>query len=492
MRVKHILFVTVAGFAPVTGMAADLPSTKSAPIEYVRVCNTHGTGYFYIPGTQTCLKIGGRARLQMNYVPAKNAFLPGNAAVSAAGVTTPSTGTFNNKNGIDSLGWYTRGHIRLDARTQSAFGTVQTFMDMRIESRSGHQAHNLTRFTDTNSFQPTLVAAYVRFAGLTFGRADEVFSFMPSSVWGSFFWSDYSSGAKQLAYTATLGQGFSATLALEDSNDLENQSVGQLGGITGGPFERGGVTAKLGPTRLPALVGNMRVDQGWGTFQIMGAVVENTANVVNPTALGVINGNGPVISKTGWAVGSGLRINLPMLAAGDRLHLTAGYAKGALGFLFQSYTSAPGTKRALAGLLRSDNPITLFGVGGTAGAAATGVAGELTSAFAVGGIFTHYWSPTVRSNFSASYISIQPGAQTRNTDWSKGGLSKANVTTTAVNLIWSPVSGLDIGAEVGYLRINQRLTGDNGGVPSALPAVAAATKIKPNAIETRFRVNRDF
>jgi hypothetical protein len=39
--------------------------------------------------------------------------------------------------------------------------------------------------------------------------------------------------------------------------------------------------------------------------------------------------------------------------------------------------------------LRSDNPITFVGVGGTAGAAATGVGGELTSAFAVGGVFTH-------------------------------------------------------------------------------------------------------
>ncbi|MCX7305231.1 MAG: porin [Hyphomicrobiales bacterium] len=34
------------------------------PLEYVRVCDTYGTGYFYIPGTETCLQIGGYAGYQ--------------------------------------------------------------------------------------------------------------------------------------------------------------------------------------------------------------------------------------------------------------------------------------------------------------------------------------------------------------------------------------------------------------------------------------------
>src|SRR5690606_9214412 len=37
------------------------------PMEYVRICDTYGTGYFYIPGTETCLKIGGYLRYQMEY-----------------------------------------------------------------------------------------------------------------------------------------------------------------------------------------------------------------------------------------------------------------------------------------------------------------------------------------------------------------------------------------------------------------------------------------
>ena len=39
--------------------AADLPAAQAAPIEYVRVCDAYGAGFFYIPGTETCLRIGG-------------------------------------------------------------------------------------------------------------------------------------------------------------------------------------------------------------------------------------------------------------------------------------------------------------------------------------------------------------------------------------------------------------------------------------------------
>jgi hypothetical protein len=42
--------------------AADLPSRKSAPVEYVKVCNAYGAGYFNIPGSDTCLRLSGRVR----------------------------------------------------------------------------------------------------------------------------------------------------------------------------------------------------------------------------------------------------------------------------------------------------------------------------------------------------------------------------------------------------------------------------------------------
>ena len=58
-----ILLSSTAALTWVGGAnAADLPTRKAAPIEYVKVCNVYGAGFFYIPGSDTCLKIGGVIR----------------------------------------------------------------------------------------------------------------------------------------------------------------------------------------------------------------------------------------------------------------------------------------------------------------------------------------------------------------------------------------------------------------------------------------------
>ncbi|MEZ5841311.1 MAG: porin [Hyphomicrobiales bacterium] len=58
MHIKSLILGSAAVLATVTGAtAADLPAAE--PVEYVRVCDTFGTGYFCIPGTETCLRIGG-------------------------------------------------------------------------------------------------------------------------------------------------------------------------------------------------------------------------------------------------------------------------------------------------------------------------------------------------------------------------------------------------------------------------------------------------
>src|ERR1044072_3435129 len=46
--------------------AADSP-TKPAPVQYVKFCGLYGTGFYYIPGSNTCIKIGGYVRAEWNY-----------------------------------------------------------------------------------------------------------------------------------------------------------------------------------------------------------------------------------------------------------------------------------------------------------------------------------------------------------------------------------------------------------------------------------------
>src|SRR5262245_10037856 len=59
---NNLLLGSAAGFVAITGaQAADLP-VKAKPVEYVKICSLYGVGFYYIPGTDMCLTIGGYAR----------------------------------------------------------------------------------------------------------------------------------------------------------------------------------------------------------------------------------------------------------------------------------------------------------------------------------------------------------------------------------------------------------------------------------------------
>jgi len=101
--VKSLLLGSAAGLAAVAGaQAADLPSKKAAPVEYVRVCSAHGAGFFYIPGSDTCIKLGGRIRAE---------FL-GNQTWS------------RNQ---DAIGFRARGRLDVDARNSTEYGLLRAF-----------------------------------------------------------------------------------------------------------------------------------------------------------------------------------------------------------------------------------------------------------------------------------------------------------------------------------------------------------------------------
>src|SRR5260370_14664308 len=63
--VRCLLMGSAAGLMAVSAaQAADLP-VKAAPVEYVKVCSLYGAGFWYVPGTDTCMKIGTWVRAQV-------------------------------------------------------------------------------------------------------------------------------------------------------------------------------------------------------------------------------------------------------------------------------------------------------------------------------------------------------------------------------------------------------------------------------------------
>lgn len=208
--VKSLLLGSAAGIAAVAGaQAADLPSRKAAPVEYVRVCSAFGAGFFYIPGTDTCLRVGGRVRAE--YIVQQR--------FNGVGLDTQ-----------DQYGMRARGRIYIDARNQTAYGTLRTFVrvDTTVSTGSYNQGANSSApaFSGQGGItnagiagsQATTVGldrAFIQFGPLTAGRSQSFFDFYADALnYGPIRGSD--NVVNLLAYTATFGGGFSATIALED------------------------------------------------------------------------------------------------------------------------------------------------------------------------------------------------------------------------------------------------------------------------------------
>ena len=77
--VKSLILGSAAGLIAMSGaQAADLP-VKAKAVEYVRICSLYGAGFYYIPGTDTCMKIGGYLRVDTTF----NGGVYGSRAITA-------------------------------------------------------------------------------------------------------------------------------------------------------------------------------------------------------------------------------------------------------------------------------------------------------------------------------------------------------------------------------------------------------------------------
>ena len=245
---------------------------RPQPIEYVKICSIYGAGFFYIPGTDTCIKIGGWVRAE---------YALGETGNSHAQFTRGGGGLNNRIDSTDSR-FRARTVISLDVRTQTEYGTVRAY------NRFGFTASS----TDTSTGVLYTERAFIQIAGFTFGKTQSYFDFVGGAVcygcgYGGHLSQFGAGGTLVFAYSATLGNGFTATLALEDgtqrrtgiwdaSNDATNALV--IGAIPGN-VQQGPDAGTIGGVNVgdyaahsvPDIVGSLRVDQAWGSAQISAA-----------------------------------------------------------------------------------------------------------------------------------------------------------------------------------------------------------------------------
>ncbi|MBH0237046.1 porin [Methylobrevis albus] len=183
MKLKSIMLGTAASLVMTTGaFAADALTDTVVPtaVDYVKVCDAFGAGFFVIPGMETCLKIGGRVRTGFEYLE-DNVFL----GLDANG----------NERWDDSYRWFANGRIDFDARTASDFGTVRSFF--RIESEPDRNA--------------VISQAFIQVGYLTAGYSDGDTVFNDDALYGNFYDDGYGAPGNGLQLNVVvddLGGGF--------------------------------------------------------------------------------------------------------------------------------------------------------------------------------------------------------------------------------------------------------------------------------------------
>ena len=254
MRVgKSLLLGTAAGVIVVSAaQAADLP-VKAKPIEYVKVCSLYGAGFFYIPGTDKCIKLGGYFREQWN--------------IHGAGDSTAymnSSARWTRTDTSDSS-FRTRTLFSVDVREQSAYGTIRGYTAFGAQQTTPNDPNSAIFFS----------RSFVQFAGFTGGRA---ISFFDLIAFDSYVYSTpranlgstNSNGINVFAYTWQLGNGASFSVSAEDScASFPTSSTGNgrqclvaNAGIAGS-LGVNAITWDNAGYNVPDIVAAARVDQAW-------------------------------------------------------------------------------------------------------------------------------------------------------------------------------------------------------------------------------------
>jgi hypothetical protein len=502
--VKSLLLGSAAGLAALTGaQAADLP-LKAKPVEYVKICSLYGAGFYYIPGTDTCIRIGGHIRAEISF---------NGRGTGIQGWNNGGSG--NNTRTRDRDIFFTRSRVftNVDTRTQTAFGTLRTFSVVRAEVNTNT---NLA----TNTGIVAIDAGFIQWGGFTIGRAGTSYFDGPwqyAYKWGpngSLGWADTAGGRYVAAYTHQFGNGISGTISLEDNKERKRgnyngaNALTVLGTAAQGTETRGGNT-------WPEIVGQLRIDQAWGGFHLSGSLMNNhvayncgAASSAPPATVaggGCSELSGNPSDKVGGGVNAQFKFNLPT-GVNDALYFGGTWAKGASNLTFANIGQGAGF-----GIYGGSNGLATYGsiAGGYlfdsvysstprvgAGLAVGPTGQQLTTTYGGSIAFEHGWNAQWRTSLfgGVEVIDYNDTANAILCSRFAGGSATGTLTVGGVNVsntdacnwdyrivgagsrtYWTPVRDLTIGLEV--LWTNHQVShGDN--VVYNQPAISG---FKPNA-----------
>jgi hypothetical protein len=527
--VKSLILGSAAGLIAMGGaQAADLP-VKAKAVEYVRICSLYGAGFFYIPGTDTCLKLGGYLRVDTTF----------NGGIYDQPAWSGDLGQQNRYR--DYFAARSRMAVTLDTRTATEYGVVRTFgqIDAQFSTLGGNTfnpnslntsllnanvagqygggvvANNANLLDVPGGGYVAVEFVFIQFAGFTFGKSASAYA----TPWHGYPGNNSSfllgghdtvTGVNNIQYTAQFGNGVSGTIGLDDPTVFNRTAVYNLAS----PLNMGSLAVPAAPTaylgalgtqnnayagvHAPDIVGNIRVDQAWGLFQISAAAHEVNGSynslglsglptgLTGPNPFGPSETSGHPDTKWGGSVMAALQLKNIPTGAGDDIKIDATYAKGDTKNVISTSATSPnfamfsGSNRAYQSVGFGVATDAMYLPVGFASPAFGGAVGDgklhLTEAFGVRGAFNHNWDPYWSSSLFGSYSAVRYDGYTKavycsiySTSSATGGLAAKsadyscnpdyNVSQLGVVTRWTPVKNLTFSAEVMWFHLDQKFTG---------------------------------
>lgn len=268
MNIKSLLLGSAAALTAASGAhAADAVMAAAAEpeaVEYVRVCDAYGAGYFYIPGTQTCLRISGYMRYDINAGDALGLTALDRRSnrwrVNAPDLLPPDADLDYH----DTWNKRARFTLRTHTASETELGTLRTYTETRFQWDSNKNDTHIFEEEDDRDHgwgafaqndPVTLNFGYIELGGLRIGKDETAFRTYLGYA-GSVINDDVieSEGydTTLISYTFAAGNGISAIVSLEQGSDWWTID-----------------------SYMPHVVVGAKWVQGWGSFGVVGGYDSN-------------------------------------------------------------------------------------------------------------------------------------------------------------------------------------------------------------------------
>lgn len=394
MKLKSLVLGAAGIFAVTGAQAADLPPAPE-PVDYVRVCDAFGSGFFYIPGTDSCLRLRGRLRTEIRY-----RFQDSGDPLQ-----------FGISSGIrahNPLFMRARGYWGWDHRTNTDIGLVRAFFRGYLDWDTGDADGTPSLHLDF---------AFIQIGGLTVGFADLAVEpvYQEYTLEHAFDLSGFSDETVIAQYVYSFGNGFSVAALIFDP------STGSFGSTA-----RNG---NYGGLRAPSGGASITYDGSIGTFRLAGIIQD-----LRPAAVTGANNAGSSEHGIGWGIGASGDINIPF-GTNTRFGFNAQYSDGIVAWLHDNLGGinfAPGQPTVVVADFH-ENAANL----------------NKSSGWSVGAGFTTQIAARTTFNVSGSYVDLNQS----------NGFADIEVIDAAANIQYRLTDNLVLTAEGAYRNVDVSTAG---------------------------------